>query len=340
MKMKNNILITIILSSYLFATFSIVAVDRNTREVGSAGGSCIANSIIISDIHPNVGVIHTQSYWLSSNQTYASNLMNQGYSPDEIIDLLELNDAQNNPTIRQYGIVDLYQEFNYGLLLEEECSEIDGAVWDGDSGSGLFAECADTLLTRSAAFTGSNCSDWKGHISGIDYAIQGNILLNEDILLNMEYAFINTNGSLDQKLMAALEGAKVPGADTRCLDEGISTLSAFIRVANPDDIFNYYMDLNVNSVIPYYSQNGIWIDPIDTLHTLYENWYNDEFEFNIGDVNQDYIIDILDIVIIINYVLTNDPEGIEYYLSDLNQDQIINIQDIIIIINMILSNEN
>ena len=81
MKMKNNILTTIILSSYLFATFSIVAVDRNTREVGSAGGSCIANSIIISDIHPNVGVIHTQSYWLSSNQTYASNLMNQGYSP-------------------------------------------------------------------------------------------------------------------------------------------------------------------------------------------------------------------------------------------------------------------
>ena len=29
---------------------------------------------------------------------------------------------------------------------------------------------------------------------------------------------------------------------------------------------NYYIDLNVNSVIPYYSQTGLWLDPIDTFH--------------------------------------------------------------------------
>ena len=33
--------------------------------------------------------------------------MDQGLSPDEIIDLLIENDFQNNPQIRQYGIVDL-----------------------------------------------------------------------------------------------------------------------------------------------------------------------------------------------------------------------------------------
>ena len=44
------------------------------------------------------------------------------------------------------------------------------------------------------------------------------------------------NGSLDQKLMSAMQSAKIPGADTRCLDEGISTLSAFIRIAKPGDI--------------------------------------------------------------------------------------------------------
>ena len=38
----------------LFPTFSIVAIDTQTGEVGSAGGSCIAGSIIISDIHPGV----------------------------------------------------------------------------------------------------------------------------------------------------------------------------------------------------------------------------------------------------------------------------------------------
>ena len=336
--MIKKVVLLINLQAFLFATFSIVAVDRNTKEVGSAGGSCIANSIIISDIHPNVGAIHTQSYWLSANQSYASSLMSDGFSPDEIIDLLESNDAQNNPTIRQYGIVDLFQEYNYGFLYENECNEIEGTVWDGVSGSGELAECADSLISRSATFTGSNCSDWKGHINGIDYAIQGNILLSEDILINMEEGFNNTNGSLDQKLMAALEGAKVPGADTRCMDEGISTLSAFIRVARPNDNSSeLYMDLNVNSVIPYYSQNGIWIDPIDTLHTLYNNWYINEFDFDVGDINQDYIIDILDIVILVNFVLGENPIGLEYYLSDLNQDDIINIQDIIIIINFILN---
>ena len=88
-------LVIILFISKLFATFSIVAVDINTGEVGSAGGSCIANSIIISDVHPGLGVIHTQSYWMSANQIYASSLMDQGYSPEEIILLLQENDIQN-----------------------------------------------------------------------------------------------------------------------------------------------------------------------------------------------------------------------------------------------------
>ena len=97
-----------IINSILFSqdTFSIVAVDPNTNEVGSAGASCIAGSIIISDIHPGVGAVHTQSWWNPSNQQNASNLMNQGFSPDEIIDWLVENDVQNNASDRQYGVVD------------------------------------------------------------------------------------------------------------------------------------------------------------------------------------------------------------------------------------------
>ena len=107
----------------LLSTFSIVAVDTLNNEVGSAGASCIGNSVIISDIHPNLGAIHTQSYYLQYNQNYASELMDLGLSPYEIIQMLEENDIQNNPGIRQYGVVDL----------------INGG--------------------RSAAFTGENCID-------------------------------------------------------------------------------------------------------------------------------------------------------------------------------------
>ena len=291
----------ILFLSNLLATFSIVAVDPETGEVGSAGGSCIAGSIIISDIHPNVGAIHTQSYYLSSNQNLASTLMNQGYSPQEIINSLILDDVQNNPAIRQYGIVDM---------------ENDG---------------------RSAAFTGDNCSNWKGHIEGPNYSIQGNILLNEDILNSMELGFVNTNGPLFKKLMAALQGANVPGADTRCLDEGISTYSAFIRVAKPTDNNNYYMDLNVNSIVPYFAQNGIWLEPIDSLQTLYNEWIDTNIELHHGDVNEDSLIDILDLVQIVNIILgAINPSGMMFILSDINSDNIINIQDIILTINMIL----
>ena len=264
--------------------------------------------------------------------------MDEGYSPSEIMELIEENDVQNNPTIRQYGVVDLFSGNNYGLIYEYECDEIEGAIWHGTSGSDQLAECSDPTIARSASFSGINCSNWKGHINGINYAIQGNILLNENILLGIERGFNLTNGSLDQKLMAALQEAKFPGADTRCLDEGISTLSAFIRVAKPSDENEYYMDLNINSVIPYYTDNGIWIDPIDTLQTLYNNWYETDFNYEIGDVNQDFMIIILDIVAIANGILDGSINGIAYYLAEVNGDDLINILDIINIVNIILEN--
>ena len=61
------LLIPLICFSLSQDTFSIVAVNTYTGEVGSAGASCIAGSIIISDIHPGHGAIHTQSFWLQGN---------------------------------------------------------------------------------------------------------------------------------------------------------------------------------------------------------------------------------------------------------------------------------
>src|SRR5688500_19379641 len=91
--MKKNIFIYFILIFFCARgaaqgeTFSICAVDPITGEVGSAGASCINGSIIISDVHPGVGVIHTQSYWHASNQMFAHDLMvNGGLTPQQIID--------------------------------------------------------------------------------------------------------------------------------------------------------------------------------------------------------------------------------------------------------------
>ena len=239
--MKKLVLVLFLLLSQLVRsqdTFSIVAVDTVTGEIGSAGASCIDESqieggaLIISDVIPGRGAIHTQSYWNSTNQQNAHNRMVEGMSPEEIIQWLSTHDAQNNPSVRQYGIVDF------------------------DSNG----------HARSAGFTGANCMDYKNHITGPNYSIQGNILLGQMILDSIEAGFLNTEGSFAEKMMAALQGAKVVGADTRCTENGTSSLSAFIRVARPEDMpGGFYCDLNVPSV-----PEGM--EPIDSLQTLFNAW--------------------------------------------------------------------
>lgn len=223
------------LISYAQHTFSIVAVDPVTGEIGSAGATCIAaedGAIAISDIVLGTGAIHTQSFYSTTNQMNARMRMEAGDSPQQIMDWLEANDVNGNPTQRQYIAVDL------------------------NNGS-----------PRSAGFTGVNCFEEFIHVTGPNYAIAGNILLTNDVVLDMETAFVNTTGTLAEKLMASLQAAKRPGADSRCLADGISSASAFIRVADPSDtdasLGNLSLDLNV------------WItstifEPIDELQNLFD----------------------------------------------------------------------
>jgi len=216
-------------------TFSIVAVDPITGEIGSAGATCISSQDGAQDISAivlGVGAIHTQSFWDPTNQSNATARMIAGDSPQEIIDWLLTNDVNNDPSARQYNIVDL------------------------NSGN-----------PRSAAYTGPSCFAEFIHIEGPNYAIAGNILISEDVVNDMETAFVNTAGTLADKLMAALQGAKRPGADSRCLSNGISSASAFLRVADPLDTDSSYGNLSLDL--------NVWItttifEPIDALQDLYD----------------------------------------------------------------------
>jgi len=242
--MKNIIVTLLLIIPFIGKsqhTFSIVAVDSITGEIGSAGATCgdsiiwpgTPGALIISDIIPGVGAIHTQSYHNSTNQSNAHNRMDLGESPQDIITWLAANDIASDPLIRQYGIVD----------------------YNGGS-------------PRSSAYTGANCFNYKNHILGANYAIQGNILLGQQILDSMESHFNNTDGCLSDKLMAAMQGAKVIGADTRCTTEGTSSLSAFLRVAKPaDHPDTLSVDLNIAG-----TPSGV--EPIDELQTKYNNWKN------------------------------------------------------------------
>ena len=59
----------------------------------------------------------------------------------------------------------------------------------------------------------------------------------------------------------------------------------------------------------------------------------------LGDMNQDEILDVLDIVRLIQIILGQyTPTNFELILADLNEDDVVNIQDIVLLINTILSN--
>ena len=225
-------------TSQVEATFSIVAVDPVTGQIGSAGATCINSedgALWVSDIVSNVGVVHTQAFWNQSNQANARARMIAGDTPQEIMDWLVANDINGNPQSRQYLAVSL------------------------NGGSPL-----------SAGFSGNQNGNQYNEITGPNYAIAGNILISQDVLIDMETAFVNSNGTLAEKLMAALQGAKRAGADSRCEPYGVSSASAFIRVARSCDVDTSYGNLPLDLNVWFNSFNNP-SEPIDTLQTAFDS---------------------------------------------------------------------
>ncbi|MBK5215033.1 MAG: DUF1028 domain-containing protein, partial [Flavobacteriaceae bacterium] len=228
-------------------TFSIVAYDPVTGEIGGAGCSCYSgkidflNDLVRSGSGTLLGAIHTQAAYNATNQAAARTRMLNGDTPQQIINWLVANDPGSG-TIgsRQYGIV-------------------------GISGIG-------TITT--AGYTGATNGNFANDIQGPTYSIQGNILdtaNGPDLLNDIETAFLNAKGTLADKLMAALQGAKRVGGDNRCQGEGQSGRAAFIRVLRPSDAANNpYINI---SVYP----NMLNVEPIDVLQCNYDTAVNTPF---------------------------------------------------------------
>ncbi|MAM28234.1 MAG: hypothetical protein CMC13_04360 [Flavobacteriaceae bacterium] len=257
-------------------TFSIVAVDPVTGEIGSAGATCLdiddlngeEGALVISDIILGIGAINTQAFWHPTNQAAARVRMEAGDSPQEILDWLFTNDpAPGSNQDRQYGVVDLI----------------------GGAGG----------TPRSAAFTGTNNNSVANDIVGPNYSIQGNILISQAVLDDMESGFLNTSGTLADKLMGAMQGAKRIGADSRCTGNQTSSKSAFLRVAKVEDLYTNYGHLTVDLNV---SKTDMAEDPIDVLQTTYDFYlnnpgtdcsttidafpYTESFEAGLGDWEQ------------------------------------------------------
>ncbi len=158
------------------ATFSIVARDSATGEMGVAVASrFFAVGSVVPWAKADVGAVATQSFANTSFGWRGLDLLERGASPDEALAILLKND--DDPDRRQVGIV---------------------------SNSG-----------KSVTYTGKNCIPWAGGRSGPNYACQGNILAGEAVVVAMEKAFLETRGTLADRMYAALVAGDSKGGDSR-----------------------------------------------------------------------------------------------------------------------------
>ena len=68
----------------------------------------------------------------------------------------------------------------------------------------------------SASFTGEGCFPWAGGRTGSGYAIQGNILAGEEVVLAMETVWLGSGDlPLSRRLLAALAAGDAAGGDRR-----------------------------------------------------------------------------------------------------------------------------
>ena len=158
------------------ATFSIVAADPAMGEVGIAVASrFFAVGSVVPWGKAEVGAVATQA---SADTTFGPRgleLLARGALPEEIAPILLRGDA--NASRRQFGIVSS----------------------DG----------------KSVSYTGKDCGKWAGGRSGPNYAVQGNILAGEPVVVAMEEAFLATKGTLADRMYAALLAGDAKGGDSR-----------------------------------------------------------------------------------------------------------------------------
>ncbi|MBO9307544.1 DUF1028 domain-containing protein, partial [Thermomicrobium sp.] len=158
------------------ATFSIVAIDPATGELGVAVASkFLAVGAVVPWARAGVGAVATQSYANVSYGPTGLELMAAGYSAGETLARLLADDPERE--LRQVGIVD--------------------------------------ARGGTATFTGSACHAWAGGRTGPGYAVQGNILTGPEVVDAMAHAFETTEGPLAARLLAALAAGDAAGGDRR-----------------------------------------------------------------------------------------------------------------------------
>jgi uncharacterized Ntn-hydrolase superfamily protein len=160
------------------STFSIVAIDPQTGEMGVAVASrYFSVGSVVPWAMADVGAVATQANVNVGYGQQAIDLLRRGMSAQDALKKIMADDKFEGKDGRQVAIVD--------------------------------------AKGNVAAYTGPNAPTWAGDRQGKTWSAQGNILVGPQVPESMGKAFEATQGELAEKLFAALKAGDAAGGDAR-----------------------------------------------------------------------------------------------------------------------------
>jgi uncharacterized Ntn-hydrolase superfamily protein len=192
------------------ATWSIVAVDPVTREVGAAAATCTVGVEMILGVVPGRGVIVAQAATNLRARSKGVAMIASGAGPREVISMVAT------------------EEFNPGSL------------WSASWREQQYGVAVLGAHPSASHFTGVETVAWSGGVAEGTVSVQGNMLYGREVIHAAFQAFREggrTKGctrQLAERLLRALEAGAARGGDRRCPRER-AALSAFLAVARPGD---------------------------------------------------------------------------------------------------------
>lgn len=259
-----TLLLVFLSTPMAFATWSVIALDRGTGEVVIASATCVPQANFA--VFPAAGLMDVQAIVVPgkgvaaaqagvdrtrANQRLIFEQLGQGTPPADIIDMLAEDERFAS---RQFGIID--------------------------------------VQGRGAAHSGTNNGEFSLHSIGavdgtpIFFSVQGNILAVEAVVHDAVAALRATEGTLTDRVMAAMEAADAAGGDRRCTCETEPFPSApcdaktahvaYLLKADADDpsgeSFNdgdYALYISVTDQDITADENA---NPVKTLRMRYDAW--------------------------------------------------------------------
>ncbi|MBA2174413.1 DUF1028 domain-containing protein [Halobacillus locisalis] len=251
--------------SPIIATFSIVGSDPATGELGVAVQSkFLGVGSVVPWAKAGVGAIATQAF---ANPAYGPDglkMLEEGLTVEEVFHELTTKDPQSQD--RQLGIVDT----------------------NGNAES----------------FTGNDCYEWAGGVTGKGYAAQGNILVNKETVTEMGKAFEEATGSLADRLLAGLQKAQQAGGDSR------GKQSAALYVVKEKGGYGGLSDTLVDLRVDDHPDPIVELERIYQLHQLYFGETNEEDILKVeAEVMQDVTLHLYRL----GYISSRNVEENELY---------------------------